>query len=74
MRQLSKRRGKIEKQSSFEEIYVVLFRCDIIPFTESNRKGRGGGGKRFLLVAEMILERVSILNVEKDGGWKEKEN
>lgn len=72
MRQLSKRRGKIEKQSSFEEIYVVLFRCDIIPFTESNREGKGG--ERFLLVAEMILERVSILNVEKDGGWKEKEN
>lgn len=74
MRQLSKRRGKIEKQSSFEEIYVVLFRCDIIPFTESNREGGGEREERFLLVAEMILERVSILNVEKDGGWKEKEN
>lgn len=46
-------------------------------FPSLNPTGRGGGEgerERFLLVAEMILERVSILNVEKDGGWKEKEN
>lgn len=44
-------------------------------FPSLNPTGRGGREReRFLLVAEMILERVSILNVEKDGGWKEKEN
>lgn len=63
---VSERREKDREASSFEEIYVVLFRCDIIRFAE-HEEGFLFSGR------EMILEHDSVLNTGKRMVVKEKE-